>query len=334
MGMTAKAIREYMSAPKAECRVLIEKLRQLEISSGSRFEEFFLSMKNVLLPRWDYAVMLEADPGLKQQTIEKLQDINHELYANLEPVQGYPKSLSNPDYSTKLYGEQLGKLLSVIFTPAFATHQRYLNNNFLELKTTLELYFRLYDLAGKGIDEYDTWLQAYREHTVKDQEMVIAFNYLQRFSPDEDYFRNIVLHADLGDNRYLYRYGSYISTHDQTMASYINSYPEAELKSLAAFIVKSFVDGFVRAKKDYRTKKYVNLVIPVGFERLGRMLMAELNQLGLVAMLPKPRNIEICRQHTYDHRFDVALIWDRQFVENSLKAAQNTLEMLLSLIHI
>ncbi len=330
MGMNVQAIREYMAAPKSDCHVLIAKMEKLELSKTMLCSEFFISFKEVLLKRWNYAVMLENDPELRQQTLESLQQQNLELYADLCPRQGYSHSMSNPDYSTKLYGQELGQLLSVVFSSAYLTQHRYLTRNFMEIKALLNLYFRLLAMAEQGLDAYDEWLQAYREYSSKDREMVIAFNYVQRFSPDEDYFRSIVRSANLSDNRYLYRYGSYISTHDLTMAEYVNSYPEEELQSLAKFIVQSFVDGFVRARKDYRIKKYVNLVIPVGFERLGRMLIVELEDIGLEAMLPKPRNIEINRQYSYDHRFDLALSLDRELVDSSLQAAQNTLEMLKS----
>lgn len=328
MGMDISTVRSYMAAPKAECSALIRSLRGLEIAAELSYHEFFQTMRSALLQGWDYAVMLETDPELKKYSVAELAEHNARLYSRLDPSSGYSTCIANPDYSTSLYGKELGALLSVIFTSAFATHQRYLNNNFVELKATLELFKELYSMAKSGITACDKWLKTYQDYAARDFEYKIAYNYLQRFSPDEDFYRNIVLTSDICDTRYLYRYGTYISTHDRTMAEFINNYSEADLQALARFITQCWVDGFVRARKDLGKKKYVNLIIPVGFERLGRMLIGELERLGLLAMLPKPRNIEINRQHSYDHRFDNALNLSREYVEKSLVAAQETMEML------
>ncbi|MCD8479092.1 MAG: aminopeptidase [Candidatus Cloacimonetes bacterium] len=90
--------------------------------------------------------------------------------------------------------------------------------------------------------------------------------------------------------------------------------------------MKSFIDGFIRAKKDYRIKRYANVMIPLGMEALGRLVIKELENFGLQAMVPTPMSKGINRQYPYDHRFDNALSLTKDFMEHNLQVTEATME--------
>ena len=60
-------------------------------------------------------------------------------------------------------------------------------------------------------------------------------------------------------------------------------------------------------------------MIPLGMEALSRQIIRELENLGLEALLPPPLSRGINRQLRYDHRFDLALTFDADFMEKCLE---------------
>ncbi|HCX60703.1 MAG TPA: hypothetical protein DG355_08570, partial [Candidatus Cloacimonas sp.] len=67
-------------------------------------------------------------------------------------------------------------------------------------------------------------------------------------------------------------------------------------------------------------------MIPIGMEALGRLIIDELEAIGITALVSQPRGSGLNRQYAYDHRYDSALMLDRDFVDKSLAIGQNTLE--------
>jgi hypothetical protein len=114
----------------------------------------------------------------------------------------------------------------------------------------------------------------------------------------------------------------------------MRQYPPQELAAIARFVVQSWVDGFVRAKKDYRKKKYATLMIPLGMEALGRLIIDELDAIGMQALVPQPHSHGINRQLPYDHRYDSALTLDRDYVEKALRVAGDALEGFKNLVNL
>lgn len=310
----------------------IKRLHELHISPALVNSEFFLKTQALIFSAERFHQLVEADPELKSVSLEELETLNRDFYSELDPKDGYGSSLVNPDYATGLYGEQLGQLLCAIYTKFRSFRQDYLKQDYLTLSEMLQLYFELYELATSGTQDFAAWLAIYRKISLQNLKTKSYLQNLQRLSPDFSFYRDIIQTADLSDLRYLYRYGVYLSEHDLAMAKFINAYPADELEAIAAYIVKSWVDGFVRARKDYRIKKYANLMVPCGMERLGKMIISRLDELGLQTLVPQPHSNGINRQVSYDHRFDSALILDREMVDMSLKYAEEILEELKDVI--
>ncbi len=57
-------------------------------------------------------------------------------------------------------------------------------------------------------------------------ETMVERNILEMIDPSLDFFTDIVMHADLSDTRYLYRYGEYISDCELEIARFLNSMEE------------------------------------------------------------------------------------------------------------
>ncbi|HNQ44269.1 MAG TPA: hypothetical protein PKI59_07555, partial [Candidatus Cloacimonadota bacterium] len=315
-----------MAALKPLCEDGMRRLHTLVIPEEQRFSQFFRKGRKVLLQSWDFYQLLFNDPQLNGLDMAEAATMSDAFYAELDPDQGYPKSLANPDVAVGLYGPEMGALLAAIYTQLRGLKQQLLRQNYAEAASFIQLYFTLFELAQAGQEEYPEWVTAYKEATEENLELKAEFNTLLRICPEFDYYRRIVEHADLSDLRYLYCYGIRINEHDIAMAEFTNAYDQHELEAMARYIVQCWVDGFERARKDYRKKRYATVMLPVGMERLGRIIIKELGLLGIDAVVPLPKNNPINRQYSYDHRFDSALSLTRDFVETSMTIAATVME--------
>lgn len=328
MAIDYQSILSSVTAYKPQCIENIRKLRSLSISPEMPYAKFFSAAIANIVQIWDFCALIENDPELKNTPLDLLQKQNEVFYAAVAPDTGYPTSMANPDYCHQLYGAEMGALCSAIYTEARGLRQSILNRNFLQVVQAQNLLLALYESALGGKTDYASWLAIYRAESDKDMELKLQYSYYQSYSSESDYYHKIVTTADLSDLRYLYRYGIYLSKHDFAMAEFVSNYPTEQLANLAKFIVKSWVDGFVRAKKDYRKKLYATLMIPVGMERLGRLINLELQAIGIKANVPLPASNGINRQLGYDHRFDgKALNLNREYLEKSFKITEQTMEL-------
>ncbi len=328
MNASYQALQSRMSAPQPEFASLAAQLRQLEIPDGFPLGEFFAATREAILQSADFVELLEHDPELKLTPLSLLEQLNKDFYAALDPDSGYASCPGNPDYAVQKYGAELGGLVAAIYLKARSFRQHLLRQNYLDPVILTQLYFTLYEKAAGGNTAYAAWLSDYRAAELSDFEDRVAWQNHQRFSPEADYFREVLETADLSDLRYLYRYGFHLSQHDVALAEFVNKYPEEELAAIARFIVQSWVDGFVRGKKDYTKKRYATLIFPCGMERLGKMLSAELVRIGIIPLISQPHSQGINRQFNYDHRFDNSLILDRAFVDLSLQTTSTVWEAL------
>ncbi|MDD4147357.1 MAG: hypothetical protein PHO85_02425, partial [Candidatus Cloacimonetes bacterium] len=235
---------DKVSAPKAECIALIEKLRLVSIPADAPLAEFFTYYRHIALRSWDVVSMLDRDPHLKKTPLKELEALNRDLYDSFEPGSGYDNSILNPDYAHKLYGAQIGPFLSAIFSSAWTIRRNGIDGDYVSIRCCLNLFFSLLEAPDKS--NYDALLSIYKQELMKDHELKIQASYVRRFSPQNDYFYNVVHDADLDDIRYMYRYCAYLSKYDMEMAEFIAAYPPQELAAIARFMVKSWVDGFVR----------------------------------------------------------------------------------------
>lgn len=319
MATTYQQLMQDLAAPKAECHSLLTEIEALSFPAALPLSALLIAARKNMLMGWDFAQKLSEPELFAQLDLEKLLNMQQAYYQDLEPETGYATSFANPDYAVATYGSELGALLSAVYQYFSGIRTLYLQENFLSVRFILNLYLDLYHLAEKGNANYESILQIYKEHTQDNLELRTRAATLRRLSPENDYNRRIVELAEPGDLRYMFRYGIYISENDLAMARFTNSYDPGELESIAQFIVQCFIDGFVRAQKDYRIKRYANVMLPLGMEALGRFIIRELAKYELQALVPTPMNQGINRQVSYDHRFDSALTLSREHVDKSLK---------------
>jgi leucyl aminopeptidase (aminopeptidase T) len=235
-------------------------------------------------------------------------------------VKAYAKCYGNPDWTVKTFGNEMGKLISNIYAEIRKYRHYLIQKKYTELARLNELVIKLHK---DGLDCLKA-TEMLRKIITKDMDKQQLWGLFWRFSPEQDYYKNIVLNADLNNLNYLYRYGVYISEHEIKMAEFLQKYPEQELKKLSQYIVKSYEDGFERGMRTYKTKKYTTLMIPAGMERLARLIIKDLQKIGLEAVVSCPMTQSYNKQYDYDHRFDMALFYDKEYTDLMIPAYEKS----------
>jgi hypothetical protein len=235
MEMNYTDIRRQMLCYKAEYEEQVLRLEAATIPETTPMSEFFNSLRDIMLQGKKFGNLLASDPEFNQVGMEQLQALNGEFFTPVEQDKGYPKSLANPDYAVKQFGDGMGQLVAAIYTQFRRVRQHLIDGNYRKLAENIGLFYTLLDLANSGNIILADWKKAYREAYLANLEHTTAWQNLIRVSPEYDYYSRILLTADLSDPRYLYRYGIHIKDNDIKMAEYLDKYPPHELEDLAAF---------------------------------------------------------------------------------------------------
>ena len=251
--------------------------------------------------------------GYDKLPLEELQHWNTVLYEDIIGKQ-YDNSFANPSYACARLGEDIGRILSFLYTElrgciAFAAEQRK-----ADFTVLLELFVECYcickggeNIAAQLKDSIYWYMSDYSDD-------FIEYRVREQLDPSLDFAVRIIMDSDLTDLRYLYRYGEYITENELRTAAFLNTLSQTEIEQMAS----TFTEG-------YR----------IGFERLVREEIRQFEQMGLKTTIYRAAQHSINKrmhhkigyyatspnkQMDYDHRFDNALYLDAQFTERKLGA--------------
>ncbi len=277
--------------------------------------------------------------GFAQATIEELQEKNRVLYEDILK-ENYEASYANPAYAVKELGEELGGLLSALYTEMRSLIPFIYEKNITEITIRLELFLEVYSFFDCKINE-DNVKPSYEE--LKD----ILYWYVSDYSDVETERRvreqvdseltfasDIIMQSELTDLRYLYAYGEYVTENELKTASFINSLPEETIDKMAFTFTEGYRKGFVAAGKDLSKKDTVNIRYRLGFERVIRKAIMHFEIMGLKPVIYRTGADIFTRkaagkigyygavanpQYDYDHREDMAFFFDGHMVTRRLE---------------
>ena len=156
--------------------------------------------------------------------------------------------------------------------------------------------------------------------------------------PALDFATSIIMDSDLGDLRYLYSYGDYISEVELKTAEFLNGLSDEEIEQIAATFTEGYQRGFELKGVDVSKKDTVNIRYPIGFERVIRAAIRQFAAMGLKPViyrealntLNKRQNLRIGYissdpnpQYGYDHRFDNAIYLDKRMVDRKISCMRS-----------
>lgn len=159
----------------------------------------------------------------------------------------------------------------------------------------------------------------------------------EKVDPSFDFAYRLIMESDLSDPNYLYRYGEYITDNQIETAKYLNEMPEEELQKMADTYTEGYRIGFIKGNKDISKKEVVNIIYPIGFEKVIKLAIANFEKMDLKATLMRtPHSVfhkrgtaiggyyssSPNRQFDYDHREDDALFLDNRLVNRRLEVLE------------
>ncbi len=291
----------------------------------------------------------DRDAGL-----EELREENRGLYEDILAPH-YAESYANPTYTCGKYGLEMGRLLSFLYAEIRAMIPYAFEQRYEDLVIRMELFVEIYNAFAYTQSEAE--LRTLPEKAavpntsdIRDTLYWFVSDYSETAAgcrvrglvdADCDFAVRIVEDSDLGDLRYLYRYGEYVSPDVEKMAQYLNSLPEERIRLMADTYTEGYRLGFEKAHVDLGKKKTVNIHYMLGFERVVRAAIANFAKMGLKPTIFRCENnifgksvvrkrgyygADASKQFLYDHKDDIALFLDKKLVNRKLEVLRTAYE--------
>lgn len=311
---------EYAERLELAIGRLKEMVENPEVSSP--YKEYFAEISNTLL-----LLNEVADTDLDSLSLEELKEINEKVFGRIKP-DAYANSFSNPKYSVEKIGEDYGQLLSVVFSQlakrtewAFKGVKAYICI-FSELVIELYNYFVNEDeLEKKEVEGCFYWFMHDYAELFTEESIELMYN------PANDYETDIVMNADLSKPDYLYKYGLNVTENELQSREHIASFSDEEIESMASTYTEGFRIGFETTNKDLSSNDVVQLIYPIGFERVVRVAVKNFEKMGLKPVM-LPESTSPNKQFDFDHKEDSAVWMDKAYVEYNLECYHNAFEKL------
>ncbi len=273
--------------------------------------------------------------------LAEMQKINESLYQDIKE-EHYKLSYGNPEYAEKMLGAEIGNILSVLYAE-MRSGISYVFENRMDYLTILgELFIEVYNCFEEDSTPNAQELRQIIYWYASDYcDVFLADRIEEQVLPEASFATEIIMKADLEDDRYLYRFGEYISENELGTARHLRSLPEETLKKMADVYTEGFRIGFINTGKDLSKKSVVNIRYSLGFEKVVRLAIENFEKMGLKpaiyraasSVITKREHMKIGyyggianKQYEYDHRSDQALFMDKNYIERKLEVMKNTYE--------
>ncbi len=333
---------------KERYELAAERLKNMsdEHLSNEKFDDYFHKVQKFLL-MVDDAYNFIKDGKFEKASMEELAKMNKAFYEDILP-ENYDKSYGNPTFACAELGEDFGHLLSALYFEVRGLIIAAFKENIFSLTTRLELFLEVYGVfesadKNKTLPDYEEVRKILYWFGSDYAEEMRQHGLAEMVSSEKNFVRDIVLSADLSDPKYLYRFGEYVTDNEIKMVEHLNSLSQDEIDKLATTFTEGYRIGFAATGKDISIKKTASLHYNLGFERIIKKAIANLEEIGLKSTIQLAANgiFGISgsaarggfygaipnKQFDYDHKEDVALFLDNNYVTRKLEATRSAGEM-------
>lgn len=272
-----------------------------------------------------------------QADLQQQKQQNEALYAEVYP-EAYETSYLNPEYAVKTLGENFGLLFSCVAVQLFQKIEKVFRGDFMQLTIAMELFVEIYNVYEQWEREAEREEQAGDDSRAAREIRQIIYWYFHDYSEifleeglrrlldvREDFETDIVMHADLTDLRYLYRYGAHIGENETKIAGFLNDLPEEKIQAMADTYTEGYRIGFEITGKDLSKKETVEIRYPIGFERMVRAAVCNFEKMNLKPTM-RASSISPNKQFDFDQKESRALYLDKAYAERCLEVRKTYLE--------
>lgn len=305
------------------------------------YREYFQHVARFILKLDELKQNVESGKQ-KEMSEEELQEEMKDLYAD-ELEANYEKSYANPAYAVSVLGGEVGSFLSAVYTEIRGSISYVQEQRMEYVVIGAELLIEIYNKFEEEKQPQPESLKEIFYWYASDYCDVFAADRIKdQIDPESGCFIvNMIMNEDLSDLRYLYRMGEYVGENERGTAAYLNSLPQEKIDKMADTFSEGYRIGFVNTGKDLSKKSVVNIYYAMGFERIVKKAIENFAKMGLKpsifrtshSVITRGRNSQIGffnisgnKQYVYDHRDDIGLVMDKQYVERKLEVMRTTYE--------
>ena len=278
-------------------------------------------------------------------TLEQMRSLNEILYSDILD-KNYERSYANPEYAVSSFGTEMGQLLSLLYAElrggipyAFEGRLDYLT---ILYELFIEVYTYFENCRADGAEPEIRRVRDIVYWYASDYcDVFLADRIKEQIDPSYSFAADIIENADLSSDRYLYRFGEYITENELGTARRLRSLPEETIQKMADVYTEGYRIGFINTGKDLSKKSVVNIRYSLGFERVIRGSIANFRAMGLKPVIYRAASGVITKrehhkigyfgavanwQYEYDHRQDQALFMDKRYTERRLEVMHTVYE--------
>ena len=337
---------ELQTEKNEQCRerheLTIERMKQiaLEEVADPAFSPFFQGTARFLLELEDVRWRIV---GSRWEVLElkEMQEINRALYADILGAR-YESSYANPVYAVKMLGEEYGRLLGLLYAEMRGGIPWAFENRVDYLTILHELFIEIYNsFEAEKEPEYKALKNIVYWYASDYCDVFLADRIEEQLNPEYSFAADIINTVNLENDRYLYRFGEYISKNELGTARYLRSLPEETIQKMADVYTEGYRVGFINTGKDLSRKSVVNIRYCLGFEKIIKLAIQNFEKMGLKPVIYRAASSVITKkeqfktgyygaipnkQYDYDHRSDQALFMDKAYIERKLDVLKNVYE--------
>ena len=282
-----------------------------------------------------------GDGTWERYSLEEMQSLNETLYRDVLP-QNYGTSYADPAYAVGKFGEDMGRLLSLLYAEmrsgipfAFEERKDYLT-------ILCELFIEVYNCFEESEEPDAKEIRDIIYWYASDYcDVFLADRIGEQIDPEYSFAADIIENADLENDKYLYRFGEYITENELGTARHLRTLPAETIQRMADVYTEGYRIGFINTGKDLSKKSVVNIRYSLGFEKVIRAAMENFRKMGLKPVIYRAASGVITRrehhkigyfgaipnwQYEYDHRQDQALFMDKRYIERRLEVMKTVYE--------
>ena len=320
----------------------IERIRRIteEETTEVLYRDYFRKVSEFILKINEIRERMQDKP-FEQCTLDELKRENESIYADVVGDQ-YDTSYANPAYAVSLFGEEVGQLLSFLYTELRGEIAYVYEQQVEYLAICNELFIEIYNcFEGTLTPDYKELKEIVYWYASDYCDVFVADRIEEQLNPECSFAADIVTKSNLNDLRYLYQYGEYVSENEWKTAEHLNTLPQKTIDQMADVYTEGYRIGFVNAGIDLSKKSVVNIRYTLGFERVIKKAIENFEKMGLrptiyraaVSVLTKRQHYKVGyygaianKQYEYDHRQDQGLFLDKKFMERKLDVMKNAYE--------
>ena len=320
----------------------IERIRRIteEETTEVLYRDYFRKVSEFILKINEIRERMQDKP-FEQCTLDELKRENESIYADVVGDQ-YDTSYANPAYAVSLFGEEIGQLLSFLYTELRGEIAYVYEQQVEYLAICNELFIEIYNcFEGTLTPDYKELKEIVYWYASDYCDVFVADRIEEQLHPECSFAADIVTKSNLNDLRYLYQYGEYVSENEWKTAEHLNTLPQKTIDQMADVYTEGYRIGFVNAGIDLSKKSVVNIRYTLGFERVIKKAIENFEKMGLrptiyraaVSVLTKRQHYKVGyygaianKQYEYDHRQDQGLFLDKKFMERKLDVMKNAYE--------